>query len=476
MAQRTLRHEFHFLEDRIMQTPRMNRRDFLRVAGAASGVAALSACAVAPPATQPGEPESQEPVTVKVQTGWCFSEDCDVWTPSIELFNEEHPNITIEMIGIHVSPEDTMTAVAGGTAPDVYHRYVGGFAELMARGVMLPLDDLIAGAADFDPDIYLGSQWDNGRWDGVTYGVPVLEGGAMPALCWHKHIIEEIGGDSEVGPASWPEMLDWSSKINTYDDDGNLTRAGYDPGDAYGFTVICWPIVFDENYISEDKRTFTFETEAWAQGLDILAQFFSDAGEGKLQALAGEWPHWTGYTSSGFNNARRAMITNGNWMPGAMRNVVEETGVELESIGYGFHPNLNEGLKAIDFGTGHTLFMPRDTEVAEEAFKFITHMTSVEVGLLEFEIRGAAMWSRPLLDAIDLSSVPGLQWFFDAPLEADRLWSPNEFLTPVQSQVENLWDRALEETVVGAKSAEDALTDINSELQNSLDEYWETQS
>ena len=380
------------------------------------------------------------------------------------------------MIRLHVSPEDTMTAVAGGTAPDVYHRYIGGFAELMARGVMLPLDDLIAAAKDFDPDIYLGSQWDNGKWDGVTYGIPVLEGGAMPAICWHKHLIEEAGGDPELGPRTWPELLEMSRALLKFDDDGNLTQAGYDPKDAYAFTVIAWPVVFDENFISGDKRTFTFDSDAWAEGLNIIAQFWLDAGVDKMQAFADQWGYWTGYASSGFNNAKRGMIMNGNWMPGAMRNVVDVTGVELDTIGYGFHPNLNEGLKAIDFGTGHTLFMPRGTEVAEDALEFMIHMTSVEVGLIEFEIRAAAMWSKPLLDAIDLSSVPGLQWFFDAPIHADRLWSPSEFLTPVQSQVENLWQRAIEETIVGAKSAEDSLVDINSELQQSLDEYWETQA
>ena len=247
------------------------------------------------------------------------------------------------MIRLHVSPEDTMTAVAGGTAPDVYHRYIGGFAELMARGVMLPLDDLIANAPDFDPDIYLGSQWDNGKWDGVTYGIPALEGGSMPAICWHKHLIEEVGGDPEVGPRSWPEMLEWSRMLLQYDDDGNLTQAGFDPKDAYGFTVIAWPVVFDENYISEDKRTFTFDTEAWAEGLSIIAQFHTDPGVDKMLAFRDQWGYWSGYPSSGFNNAKRAMVMDGNWLPGMLRSMVEVTGVELESIGYGFHPNLNEG-------------------------------------------------------------------------------------------------------------------------------------
>ena len=60
------------------------------------------------------------------------------------------------------------------------------------------------------------------------------------------------------------------------------------------------------------------------------------------------------------------------------------------------------------------------------------------------------MWSNPLLDAVNLSTVPGLQWFFDAPLEADRLWSPSKFRAPVQSQCESLWNLAIEETLVGA--------------------------
>ncbi|MEM7530629.1 MAG: hypothetical protein AAF639_00510 [Chloroflexota bacterium] len=464
-----------------MQQNRFSRRQFLALAGATAGSAfLLSACQVAAPS---GGSESDgegggadDMVTIQVQSAWCAGGDCDIWTPAIEMFNEKYPNVEVEMIRVAVTPEDTMTALAGGTAPDVYHRYIGGFSELMARGVMFPLDDMLDQATDFDPDIYLGTQWDNGKWDGVTYGIPVLEGGAMPAMCWHKGLIEEIGGDPEAGPSSWPEMLEWSAKLNQYDANGNLTQAGYDPKDAYGFTVICWPIVFDENYITEDKQTFTFDSEKWVLGLETVAQFWTDAGVDQMAAFSQEWGYWTGYESSGFNNAKRAMITNGNWMPGAMKGVTDVTGVELETIGYGFHPNLNEGLKAVDFGTGHTLFMPNSTDAPQAGFNFMTHMTSVEIGLLEFEMRGAAMWSKPLLDAIDLSTIPGLEWFFDAPLEADRLWSPNEFLTPVQSQVENLWQRAFEETIFGAKSAEDALADINTELQQSLDEYWVTQS
>ena len=57
-----------------------------------------------------------------------------------------------------------------------------------------------------------------------------------------------------------------SRALLKFDDDGNLTQAGYDPKDAYAFTVIAWPVVFDENFISGDKRTFTFDSDAWGGG------------------------------------------------------------------------------------------------------------------------------------------------------------------------------------------------------------------
>ena len=69
----------------------------------------------------------------------------------------------------------------------------------------------------------------------------------MPAVCWHKHLIGEAGGDPEIGPSTWTELFEMSRAPLKFDNDGNLVLAGYDPRDAYAFTVIAWPVVFDEN-------------------------------------------------------------------------------------------------------------------------------------------------------------------------------------------------------------------------------------
>jgi sn-glycerol 3-phosphate transport system substrate-binding protein len=422
-------------------------------------------------------PPPPEPVTIDVQSGWCANAEagCDVWTPAIQMFNEQYPDITVELIATGVSPEDMMTAMAGGVAPDVYHFYVGGWTELMARGVMFPLDDLIDGADYFDPGIYLPPQWEYCQWDGKIYGIPVLEGGANPAFSWHKPLLEEIGADAENGPQNWEQVLDWAKKLNQYDEAGNLVRVGYDPLDAWGVTVLNWTMAFDAPYISGDKRTMLFDQGNWRQGLEAIAQLWQDAGVEKVAAFNQEWGYWTGYESSGFGNGKRAMITNGVWQPGDMKKTAGTTGIDPTTIGYTWHPCLNEGKKYVNFGQEHTLFMPKLTDAPGESFKFMAHMTSVEVNLLEFDIRGACMWSKPILEVLDLDSIPGLRWFFDAPSEADTLFNPGMVNTPIQTQVESLWRRAVEEAIYGAKTPEQALVDINAELQQSLDEYWEAQ-
>ena len=96
-----------------MQKKGFSRREFISLAGATGGAALLAACQGVAPAADSGAggDASPETVTGSVQSGWQTGSDSDVWTPCIELFDEKGTHISIDMIRLHVSPEDTMTAV-----------------------------------------------------------------------------------------------------------------------------------------------------------------------------------------------------------------------------------------------------------------------------------------------------------------------------------------------------------------------------
>ena len=489
----------------------LNRRDFLRLAGGlAAGTLAASCAAPSPQVVKEtvketviveGTPRTIEkevtkvvekvvekekvftaipptpgPVKIAVQSGWMANPATgDIWTPAIKLFSEKNPKIGVEFTAVPGRVEDMLASMAGGVAPDVYHFYMAGWNEMMTKNIMLPLDDFIkaAGRDVFDPDIYLPVQWSYAQYKGKTYGMPALEGGANAAFSWHKPLIEKAGGDPEKGPRNWGEVATLAKKINKLDQSGNLELVGYDPLDAWGVTILNWTMAFDAPFISDDKKTMLLDQPNWLLGLQTISQFWWDVGPDKMDAFRQQWGLWTGGANSGFGNAKRAMITNGAWQPGELKRKHADH-LDVKTVGYAFHPCLNEGKKYINFGQAHTLFAPKLTKQPDAAFRFMAHMTSLEVNKIEFGIRGACMWSKQTATGIDTSSIPGLQWFFDAPTKADKSFTPDTY-APIMTQLETLWTRAAQESIYKKKAPKDALTAANQELQKALDEYWKTQ-
>lgn len=105
-----------------------------------------------------------EVTTVKFQTSWFTGSQPGqpaVWPAIIEAFEEKNPDIKIDWVEVAPAPEDVMTAVAAGTAPDVYHWYTGDLdiQQLAPRGVLMPLDDMID-ASDINMDDYVPAQWE----------------------------------------------------------------------------------------------------------------------------------------------------------------------------------------------------------------------------------------------------------------------------------------------------------------------------
>jgi ABC-type glycerol-3-phosphate transport system substrate-binding protein len=470
----------------------ISRRSMLKAMGAAVAGSALAACAA--PAPQvitetvketvevvkevekvvTAAPPAAEPVTVKFQSAWWVDSATDTLTPACKMFNEKYgPDIQVELINLGTTVEDLLTAMASGTANDVYHNYNFDAVGLFARGVILPIDDLINANQDiFDPAIYAEAQWEGSTYNGARMAVPAFEGIPYVAFCWNKSALDEIGVDPEAAPVTWPLIMDWATKLNKFDDAGNLVRAGIDPLDAMSGFVDTWGLMADGSYISDDKMKFLFDEERFATVVGYIAKVWQEVGPDKMEALHQQWEYWTGGVKSGYANQARVMIINGGWQPGELATSQADKSWEN---GYTWAPSLDEGKKSMAFGGTHQLLIPKICEHPQEAFTLEAFMTSLEVTLLEYDLRGAACWSKPFVENADFSKYPGLQWFMDSVDAADEIWSPARFSNPIGSEVANLWNRAVQEAIYNQKTPEQALLDINVELQTSLDAFYAAQ-
>lgn len=467
-----------------MSDRKLSRRAFLAAASTALAGAVLSACggtptavptqkpAAAPPTAVPPTPAPKTPVTIKYQTVWNVGTPNDIVTPAVQMFNDKFgPNLKAELVAVPAVEASMLTAMAGGTAPDVYH-YGPDPTGLYARGVIQPLDDLIGGVSGFDPNIYLPEQWAGETWNGKKMGIPALEGSFLPAFIWNKKLVQEAGLDPEKPPTTWDEIRSWASKLTKKDTSGNIVQLGFDSLDAAGSLVQQWCQVADAAPIDQDKRKFSFDQEKLVKALELVATFWKDAGVEKVSSLAQQWAYWLGPANSGFGNGARALVLDGAWAPGQLKNVAKD---KTWQFGYTWAPCLtNPGKKFLAFG-GHREMMPKSCKIPAEAIKLMTYLTSLEVALKEFDVRGIACYSKPFVEKADLKRFAGLEWYFTAPKEASELWSLRNYSSPLGGQAQTLWNRATQEAIYGTKTAAQALKDINTELQKSLDDFYAAQ-
>jgi len=238
---------------------KLNRRQFLQFAGAASGVAILAACA---PAAKPAEPtqapaaaeattppeatQAAEPTqaaaaapaggSVKLQIMWRSDpNEIPMVDEEMAKFHEKNADITMEKI---LAPWDEyepklMSLYAGGIAPDIYG--TGGtnpYVERSYRGMVLALDPFIEKeGTDFTSDIFpvaLNTYKRGGKTVALTFAICVAgmwinqtrweeAGVPLPPFDWSKKW-------------TWEEMIDAAHKLTKTDSSGKTTVFGVNLG------------------------------------------------------------------------------------------------------------------------------------------------------------------------------------------------------------------------------------------------------
>ena len=451
---------------------RLTRRSLLRHSALAGAGVLVAACAPSQPAAKPtsapAETKVQEPaatpvapaaggVTLQFWAAW--GQMLRVWEDiqKLDVYKELIGNNAVEL-KTGFSAEVLLTAVSGGTPPDAVAHPAGQYLDYYARGVLLPVDDLVAASTIIKKENYLEGSWNNGFWKGVQYGVPALEGFLRYGLNYNARLVEEAGLDPDKPPHTWSEVLEWHKALTKFDNAGNLVRIGLDPYDAMGgslqfdngfFAALSW----GWDWFDEEKGTFDLANDKMAESLEVMGEFYKIAGPDNMAGM--RQVEGQGTWGGSFNTEVQAMIIEGYWHPGETTFEKPEV-AEHNRASWAPVPDSRRDAKVQGYG-GHYILLFKDAPHAKEAFKIAEVVNTKEACDLIFKVVGWLPALKPYLETVDPKTYNGLEFYMQSVKEATDWHTPARCPITgfVQTQYIELREAVYRGQMTGKQAAEE---------------------
>lgn len=185
-------------------------RTTVGIVAAAATALSLAACGTSGTSSTPAATElSDEPVTLRI-TWWGGDGRHERTQQAIDLFEEAHPNITVEAEFTDWTGywEKLATTTAGNNAPDVMQMdqlYLASYADRGTLADLAPFDLDVSGTED--------SVLEMGQLDGVQYAMPIST--SALALLVNADLVEQlgVGMPQDTDTWTWDDFAAWSQSI-----------------------------------------------------------------------------------------------------------------------------------------------------------------------------------------------------------------------------------------------------------------------
>jgi multiple sugar transport system substrate-binding protein len=447
---------------------KLSRRQFLQYTGLAASAAALAACAVpaAPSAAPAAGGEAAAPAGEGIQLqAWSRETGLgqETTTANLQRYSEENDKgVTVEFVYIaqtqgSQADEKLLTAVAGGTPPALYYADRFTVPQFAHEGFFQPITEF-AEAAGVTADQYYDFAWAEATYKGDIYCLPLQTD--TRALWYNKDILAEAGLDPESPPTNLEELQAATEALTVRDSNGRITRYGLNPiyDQAWLYT---WGFIFQGEFQDENGR-ITFAHPKNIEAMEFVKAFIDQIGIEDIDAMlaacqgtacndANDY-FWTGQT---------AMTISGNWKVGQQRR---------------FKPDGNYGVVPLpgpegpapygSWAGGWSWAVPVGIEDVATSFDVVNFLCNTE---------GQLAYCKPVFTIPTNIAASEDPFFREDPNHAvfmDLL--PVSHARPPIPLGSKLWDlqfKAIRDEIPhGLKTPEQALTDIDTEINAGLEE------
>ncbi len=444
----------------------LTRRELLKLSGALAASSLLAACSNDDDEKK-DEPEEIEPTPAPPKAKGHvvvmhflpeFSED------HVAAFQEEHPNITVELLAEDLTRFFAMYAV--GNPPDLLRVQAPAIPQYLVRNLLydltpyfqasdtLSLDDL-APANDYykaNGPLDIGS--------GPIYGM-CKDFSPDCTIFVYKPLFEENGlaVPSDETPLTYQEIAEFSEQLTTFEGDRTLTFGfSYEAAwvDRYTMNMLA---ELDQSLFSPDFNQIVLQGNKDARA---IAKYYFDMAEAKL-CQSSTNPSPGGWHGNDFGQGILAMLQYGFWF-----GAIAETEVTAEQVIMIPGPTWS-GVHRDPAITATGMIMTATTKVPDAAWKVFEYYNG---GAPAVERAGSG-WGVPALKSM-YELMPNTTEYEQQKLKvlmAELAEEPstlqfNPFLG--EETVATIWNALIDRALVGEFTFDEMLANIEAETNAAI--------
>lgn len=253
----------------------VNRRTFLALAGAGTVAIALPSCA---------NQRNTDPDVIRYWGQGAADADKD--QAAVDAFTAtpqgEGVRVQISQVPSNGSADmsQIITAVRGGTAPDLWFMDRFNTVQSASIGLLEPLDPWIEEYEGVSAEEYR-RQWisfavDELSYDGQLYGLPVQTDAR--GIMYNFGMLREVGLDPDMfDPAqhtlTWDELADVAETCVEMDGNGNYTRFGFAPWLDQGGSPYTYAFGDGAHVYDNATASVTMDTPEWVKVYELYAEW-----------------------------------------------------------------------------------------------------------------------------------------------------------------------------------------------------------
>jgi multiple sugar transport system substrate-binding protein len=398
---------------------------------------------------------AQSPVTVTVWQGWS-GDEAKQFHKLIARFNATHAAIHVTTLD-NVDYQKLLTAISGGTPPDVaelFSDYIGTFAH---NGVIQSLNELAKGAG-IDTRAYTSQALSAGLYQGKLYGIPFLYD--AHALYWNKDIFKQAGLDPNKPPQTLSQLAQLARKLEKVGSGGKILRLGIDPSGM--FYALTWD--YGGAFATAKGTKITANSPAAIKALQWELSFYKRLGAKNIAAFqSGEGQYAS--PANPFFRGQLAMTYDGEWLQAFVQRYAPQLHYGVAELPYPDGMPQVRGTTSLGGGLWVVPKGAKNPRAAMVFIKWLANTTSNQVAYAN------ALANLPTLIAARESATfirahPYNRFFLALASGPHAHYFP---ATAITTQYETDLGKAEQDVLFGKSTPQKALAAVQSKDQKALD-------